>query len=157
MLVEHEIPCSTCTKFEIKASITGWAYSTEGTASKLALVVMLTYCTIALIHIFYSGISGLSSTAWDSIGEVVVLAMNSSPTAHLQNTCAGIIGTKVFKTNVRVLATKGDHLELVFGDNAQKNSHMKEVEANQEYGKLTCDESYSDDEHTHLLRHEKED
>ena len=70
----------------------------------------------------YLGSTGISSGSWDSVAEVVALAMNSSPTQHLQNTCSGIIGVKPFRTRVRILATasqvgeKQDHLELVFGE-----------------------------------------
>ena len=116
---------------------------------------MLAYCIIALAHIIYSGITGLSSTAWDSIGEVIALAMNSSPSAHLQNTCAGIIGTKAYKTNVRVVATKGDHLELVFGETTQ-DANFEEMEVNREYGRLTLDE-HRYEENDCLVNDRKED
>ena len=120
----------------------GYGYNTEGTTIKLALVVMVAYCVFAIVHIIYLGLTGISSTAWDSTAEMMVLAMNSSPTKHLQNTCAGIIGIKPFQTLVRVLATNGidhkaDHLELVFGNIEQSN--FKRLEVNQEYGRVHMD------------------
>ena len=106
------------------------------------MAVMLIYCILAFAHVIYLGTSGISSTAWDSTAEMMALAMNSTPTKHLQNTCAGIIGIKTFQTLVRVLATnpngaKADHLELVFGEVEQSN--VARLKMNQEYGALLLD------------------
>ena len=102
---------------------------------------MIAYCILAFLHILYATGSGISSTAWDSTAELIALAMNSSPTRHLQNTCAGIIGVKTFQTTVRVQASQSEggkdgHLELVFGE---PEAHMQRLEVNREYGKLHVD------------------
>ena len=102
---------------------------------------MCAYCLIASAHILYLGISGISSTAWDSTAEMMTLAVNSAPTEHLQNTCAGIIGIKTFQTSVRVLARDSgdgqqDHLELVFGEFQRPDACMRMVEVNRKYGKV---------------------
>ena len=74
---------------------------------------------------FAGGVSSVS-TCWDSIAEVTALAMNSTPTAALRNTCAGISELHIFQLPVRILAKRddeegdGEHLELVFGN--QNNS-----------------------------------
>lgn len=52
--------------------------------------------------------------------------MNSTPTAALRNTCAGITELHIFKLSVRVLVAKdeegeGEHLELVFGKRRPEN------------------------------------
>ena len=90
-------------------------------------------------HIIYLFAFGISSTAWDSTAEMMALAINSSPTKYLQNTCAGIIGIRTYQTRVRILATgsdstKADHLELVFGDAGRRN--VTQLEVNQQYGKV---------------------
>lgn len=100
---------------------------------------MLAYCALVLGHIIYSTISGVSSTAWDSTAELVALAMNSSPTEVLQNTCAGIIGSTALKTPVRVLATTQGHLELVFGELKDPNVQASTLVMNKKYGKLACE------------------
>ena len=72
--------------------------------------------------------------------------MNSSPTTHLQNTCAGIIGARTFQTPVRILATKGgrdgrkeqEHLELVFGPMNEEEAKLSGVKVNTEYGRLSA-------------------
>ena len=97
---------------------------------------MLAYCILVLAHLIYSAISGVSSTAWDSVAELVALAMNSSPTEALQNTCAGIVGRKAYETHVRVMKTSDKHLELVFGEVKDPNADVSRLVMNEKYGKV---------------------
>ncbi|MCJ1252111.1 hypothetical protein MMC30_009349 [Trapelia coarctata] len=134
-------PCQNCTVFEVQHSFVGWVYSIDGTLTTLAIVVMFAYCILAFAHTIYLGIFGVSSGAWDSLADLVALAMNSAPTKHLQNTCAGIYGVKTFQTHVQLLAVpNGDgdygHLELVFGDNQESHADAARVAKNTEYGTL---------------------
>lgn len=112
----------------------GWTYTIRETTIKLAIAVMLVYCILALAHIIYSAISGVSSTAWDSVAEMLALAMNSSPTESLHNTCAGIVGKKAYQANVRVLKTSEKHLELVFGKIKDPNADVSKLVMNEQYG-----------------------
>ena len=128
-------------KFRVSTTTEGYAYNTQGITTKLAIGFLLAYCLIAIAHIIYAGISGISSTCWDSIGEVTALAMNSTPTAALRNTCAGITELNIFKLPVRVLAFRdaegdGEHLELVFGKPDEKTLENKTIKANRAYGTM---------------------
>ena len=68
--------------------------------------------------------------------------MNSAPTRNLQNTCGGISELQTFRVPVRVLVRKdegdgeGEHLELVFGDDANNQSDTQRgtIKANRAYG-----------------------
>lgn len=97
---------------------------------------MLTYCILVLAHLIYSAISGVSSTAWDSVAEMIALAMNSSPTEALQNTCAGIVGKTAYQTHVRVLKKGEKHLELVFGEVQDPNADISKLVMNEKYGSI---------------------
>ena len=128
-------------KFRVSSTVEGYSYNTHGTTSKLAIGLLLPYCLVAIAHIIYAGISGISSTCWDSIGEVTALAMNSTPTAALRNTCAGITELDIFKLPVRVLALRdaegdGEHLKLVFGKPDEKTLENKNIKANRVYGTM---------------------
>ncbi len=128
-------------KFRVSSAVEGYAYNTRGATPKVAICLLLVYCLVALIHIIYAGISGISSTCWDSIGEVTALAMNSTPTAALRNTCAGITELNIFKLPVRFLAFRdaegdGEHLELVFGNLDEKALENKTIKANRVYGTM---------------------
>ena len=124
--------------------IYGYGYDMEATTTRLVVTVMLLYRIIAIAHIIYLITSGISSSAWDSTAEMMALAINSSPTRHLQNTCTGIVGIKTFQTPIRILASKvtgakEDHLELVFGEIASPDVYMERLELNQAYGKVKVD------------------
>ena len=134
------ITCDECQVLKVNHQYSGWAYVPNELPVKLAIAVMIAYCILALCHTFYLGFTGLSSDAWDSAAEVVALAMNSSPTQHLENTCSGIYGMKAFQTTVRIVATKrdssgiDDHLELVFGDESEAKRPEVRMKMDEEYG-----------------------
>lgn len=128
-------------KFRVDSKINGYAYNIRGAPPKFAITFLLAYCIIALSHVLYAAITGISSTCWDSIGEVTALAMNSTPTALLKNTCAGIMELDIFKIPVRVLAIRdaegeGEHLELVFGNVDEKEASGTPIQPNRVYGTL---------------------
>ena len=128
-------------KFRVSTTVNGYAYNTHGATPKIAICLLLIYCLLAIIHMIYAGVSGISSTCWDSIGEVTALAMNSTPTAALRNTCAGISELNIYKLPVRVLAFRdeegdGEHLELVFGNLDEKTLENNTIKANRVYGTM---------------------
>ena len=134
-------------KFRVSTKVEGYAYNTHGRITKLAIGVLLAYCLVAITHIIYAGISGISSTCWDSISEVTALAMNSTPTVLLRNTCAGISELNIFKLPVRVLAFAdaegdGEHLELVFGNTDEKTIGNKTIKPNRVYGTMPVAKAY---------------
>ena len=128
-------------KLRVQTTFEGYSYNTRGRTPKIAIGFLLAYCMVALVHVLYAGISGISSTCWDSIPEVTALAMNSTPTIALRNTCAGITELNIFKLQVRVLASRdaegeGEHLELVFGGLDEKVLENKTIKANRVYGTM---------------------
>lgn len=123
----------------------GWGYTARETKTKLAITVIFTYHVLVLGHLIYSTICGVSSTAWDSVAELVALAMNSSPTETLQNTCAGIVGKTAYETHVRVLETSEKHLELVFGEVKDPNADVSKLVMNEKYGSIAEGKKDDDD------------
>ena len=128
-------------KLRVSSVFQCYAYNTRGVIPRFAICILLLYCTFAIIHIFYAGITGISSTCWDSIAEVTALAVNSSPTTALRNTCAGITEFAIFKLPVRILAMRdeegeGEHLELVFGNLDEKSVENRVIKPNRVYGTM---------------------
>lgn len=128
-------------KFRVSSAFQGYAYTARGAIPKLAICILLLYCAFAFAHILYAGISGISSTCWDSIAEVTALAVNSPPTKVLRNTCAGITEFDIFKLPVRILTMRdqegdGEHLELVFGNLDEKSVEHRTIKANRVYGTM---------------------
>ena len=128
-------------KLHVSSVFQGYAYNTRGVIPKFAICLLLLYCAFAIAHIFYAGISGTSSTCWDSIAEVTALAVNSPPTTALRNTCAGITEFGIFKLPVRILTMRdeegdGEHLELVFGSVDEKSVEHRVIKPNRVYGTM---------------------
>lgn len=46
-------------KLHVSSSIEGYAYNTQTVAPRIAIAVLMTYCILALAHVFYSGITGI--------------------------------------------------------------------------------------------------
>ncbi|MCJ1264424.1 hypothetical protein MMC22_004295 [Lobaria immixta] len=128
-------------KLKVDSTIQGYAYNIEGPAPKIAIAFLLTYCCFVLSHLVYSGISGISSSCWDSVSEVTALAINSPPTTILRNTCAGIAEIRIFRTPIRILTMRdqegeGEHLELVFGEVDHEDSQKRAIKPNRKYGTM---------------------
>ncbi|KAL8754912.1 MAG: hypothetical protein Q9184_004957 [Pyrenodesmia sp. 2 TL-2023] len=125
----------------VDSSLEGYAYNTFTTPPRIAIAVLTAYCLLVAGHVLYTGVTGISSNCWDTIAEVTALAMNSSPTAALRNTCAGITELHIFKLPVRILVSKdeegeGEHLELVFGTVDDEKMSERTIKANRTYGTL---------------------
>ena len=105
----------TVTQFTLKVQAFGWAYSSRGSTTILSIIILLIYCTLAIMHSVYMVWTGLSSSSWDSISEITTLAMNSDQSSKLINTGAGIETSAVFQEIIHV-ASDGDRLQFVFDD-----------------------------------------
>ena len=84
---------------------------------------------------------GTSSTDWDSVAEVTALAMNSTPTAALRNTCVGITKFPIYQLPLWVLAKRdkagdGEYLVLVFGAGSGEEKDGKLLQVNRAYGTM---------------------
>ena len=93
----------------------------------------------------YAAVTGVSSSVWDSVTELVALAINSSPTGALQNTCAGIIGTRAFRTVVRIRETDAGHLEMLFGEEDDYKMQTGELKLNEKYGRIAGEKGEKED------------
>ncbi|KAK8209670.1 hypothetical protein IWZ01DRAFT_527959 [Phyllosticta capitalensis] len=94
------------------------AYSTKDLAVQLSLAVLATYVAYILAFIIYTlGFSRTASFAWDSISELVALALLSKPPEKsLRNTRAGIETVELLKQHVHIRVVEDEKLELVFKD-----------------------------------------
>ncbi|KAK0103420.1 hypothetical protein ONS95_005444 [Cadophora gregata] len=101
-------------KLTMKAVVNGYGYGIS-IAVVVSIIVLLTYSGIALASVTYTVMfSHITSGAWDSVTELVALAINSDPSAGLKNTGAGISCSRTLERVVKVCA-RGDQLQLVFG------------------------------------------
>ena len=78
-------------EFRVTSTIKGYAYNIDGFAPKVAISFLLTYCTVALIHVFYSGVTGTRLLHHLPILHRVVLTFACYQVYHLQR---GILSPK---------------------------------------------------------------
>ncbi len=68
------------------------------------------------------------------MAEFLALAMNSSPSPRLQNTCAGVSTANTWRQEIAVRETYRGHLELVVG--AHDKARHSKPQAGQVYGRF---------------------
>lgn len=117
------------TRLEMRTTVLGYGYGIT-TATLLSTIVLLVYSLIAIVYIIHSTyFSKTTSSAWESITDLVALAVNSKSSPSLQNTGVGIATLGVFKQPVKIRVSN-DHLELIFGHAKSVNK----VHPNEYYG-----------------------
>jgi hypothetical protein len=118
------------TKFQMEATITGYAYSYKGKVQEACLGVLAVYSIVIMICILYVTLyNHHQSTPWGRPSEIAALAINSRKTRELHNTGAGIATVSVFEKTVSIKDHDGN-LRMVFGE----SSKDAVVENDQKYG-----------------------
>ena len=117
------------TMLEMRSIVLGYGYGVT-TARLLSTIVLSTYSLIAIIYVLHSiCYTKATSSAWESITELIALAVNSSPSPVLANTGAGI-GTLAFlKYPVKPSVSDGC-LRMIFGDETKP----VQIKQNEYYG-----------------------
>jgi hypothetical protein len=111
----------------------GYGYGIDGsTGIIIAITFLSTYLVVAVIHVIIVSTGRWSSNTWTSPQGLIALAINSSPTEVLQNTCAGIRESKVWGRIVAVRKTRESHLGIVFDDGRM----AKRIVPGKRYGTL---------------------
>ncbi len=121
-------------KVRLRAQVKGYAYAiNEQTSIQFSLAILICYIVIATLHLIWLLGTGLISTSWDTMNEVITIALTSQPPPSLyvlQNTSAGISTIKTLKCPVRIIES-GDGLELSLRDERIRIS--KRVKYNKTY------------------------
>lgn len=117
------------TKLTMQVHAQGWAYSASGSAAKFAILALLLYVLIAAGHWIYSLKDQKTSSSWDTISELVALAIRSDQSDAFVHTGAGISSAALFRKPSQVIDKDGC-LQLVVG---HKGLHTM-VKPNKYYG-----------------------
>ena len=119
------------TMLTMQAHAEGYAYSTKASAVKFAMVVLLLYVSIALSHWLYCCVDKRTSDSWDSISELIALAMRSEDRSDaFANTGAGIYSPAIFEKPSQVIYRHG-RLQLAVGGS---RGRFKRIRPNRYYG-----------------------
>lgn len=122
---------NTSSMYIMYAHVNGYAWTPTGKAQLAAIVTLGFYVFLASAHVIVSVWDKKSSSAWDSVPEMVALAAQSRPAPPLQNTGAGIHTVGPLKQKVRIRNING-HLEYIFDETASMTGSP--VKLNQKYG-----------------------
>ncbi|KAI9858154.1 MAG: hypothetical protein M1813_007803 [Trichoglossum hirsutum] len=128
---------SRWSKFRMGVAVEGYSYNIHTKTRRVAIAILMIYAFIGLLHIAcHLAPVRKTSSAWTNVTDVAALAMNSTPTQALDNTCAGIEKVSTYELPVRIVprGPEGDHLELVFGD--PDGTPIARIEPGKPYGKL---------------------
>ncbi|KAL1849328.1 hypothetical protein Plec18167_000453 [Paecilomyces lecythidis] len=96
---------SAFTKLEKQSYVLGYSFRVRGTASILAITILLAYCLLAIGHVLVAGFTAFSTDSLSSTTELVALALTSPAELSkktLKNTGAGVSGVGVFKARARL-------------------------------------------------------
>lgn len=116
--LEEDAAASNYTQVTFTTTRYGYGWGLRGTSVILANVALLLHAALCLGHAMSSIWRRRTFFLASSIGEIIALAMNSSPAEKLRNTCAGVIFLNTWKKNVVVREVTDNHLELLFEDDS---------------------------------------
>ncbi|KAF5877908.1 uncharacterized protein Bfra_000071 [Botrytis fragariae] len=127
------------TPIDIRQWRNGYSYSINGITRRLAFGILLVHILFALIHTTLLIWIGWSCNIFKSLCEIVALAINSSPTPKLENTCVGIARLDTYKCIVKVREVSEQHLGLVL---AGEEGSSKGVVVGKMYGNMGVKEGH---------------
>ncbi|KAH0843341.1 hypothetical protein AYO21_10495 [Fonsecaea monophora] len=123
----------------------GYGYRWEGSKTvQFGIIVLLIHSAIAAAHalfLIYKVVirnEGLVAS-WTTVAELIALAINSTPSLRLQDTCAGVSAAKTWRQVVTVRETYPGHLEMVVG--SEDKAKYPQAQAGRVYGHLTEEEA----------------
>jgi len=81
---------------EMEAYVEGYGYGRDDVAILLSMACMCVYAVAVVIFVVWSVASGVTSTSWDTIVELIAIALKSQPppTSKLDGVSAGIMTTQ---------------------------------------------------------------
>jgi hypothetical protein len=125
---------TTLGRFDIQVLDEGYGYNSETSTVWLSLTVVIIYVCVAVLYLSFSLITGRTANSWDSVAELVALALNSQRPETLKYTSVGIETLSTFRQPVSVRVNEHNSLELVFGDGKEEAaSPYREVVVNEKY------------------------
>ena len=113
----------------------GYGYGFRGILIYIAVAVLLVHVALAQTHMGLVLSGGSFSSAWSTMGEMLVLTVNSSSTEHLRNTCAGVGQRQTWGLITKVRETSDHRVELVFEEDEREDGQpLGQVKPGKKYG-----------------------
>lgn len=113
----------TLDQLDLKTFRAEYGYDSTSIPVRLALVVFALYVLVTASHVTYTLVTGESGTSWDSVADLVMLALNSrKPPEVVGSTSVGLDSITTFRelVNIRINETT-NAAELVFDKDASSD------------------------------------
>lgn len=123
---------ATFARSEIRDYDIGYGYDTSTITVRLSLAVMAVYLVATVAYLLYTLVTGEVATSWDSVAELVTLALNSQKPKCLENTSVGIDTLETFRRPVNIRVNQDDSLEIRFDAPDHSESYAR-VKPNEKY------------------------
>ena len=127
---------SNYVKLRMRIAVVGYAWYASGVSDYLATAVVLIYMLMALAHTIWVVTKGVTSSSWDTVTELLALALRSPESDALRGSGAGIerLGTYGRLTKLRAIKDgQGERLFLIVdGEQIPRVGH-KYVDIDSEY------------------------
>ncbi|KAI4258276.1 MAG: hypothetical protein L6R42_005196 [Xanthoria sp. 1 TBL-2021] len=133
--VEENLATSGFKRITFNVTRYGYGWGSGSVAVKLANVALLLHALLCLGYATSTLWSGRTFSIAGSVGEAIALAVNSTPTKKLKNTCSGIRSLSTWKKVVVVRETRHDHVELIFEYGSDEELVGRRVVRGKRYGK----------------------
>ncbi|KAJ9659042.1 hypothetical protein H2198_003331 [Neophaeococcomyces mojaviensis] len=113
----------------------GYGFNSSGITVRLSITVLVIYDVLVVSYLIWTFVTGRTSSSWDSVGELLMLALNSKRATFLGRTSAGVESLSTYRQEVNVKVNELDEsLELVFINDPDFDKTMyKDVEVNKVY------------------------
>ncbi|KAL8810330.1 MAG: hypothetical protein Q9200_002667 [Gallowayella weberi] len=98
-------------RFQVRRYGYGWGF--RGLPIKLAAVVLVLQALLGVVHVGFIVFGGWSVKAWSTMGEMLVLAVNSRPAEKLKGMGAGVRDERTWREMVKIREMRDRRLELV--------------------------------------------
>ena len=111
---------ASLTQIETQTLEHGYGYDTSTVTVRLSIVVVTAYILAIVAYLLYTLITGTTATSWDTVAELVTLALHSKRPESLRGTSVGIDTLQTFRQPLNIRVNREDELEIVFSDEKEQ-------------------------------------
>lgn len=128
-------PNSDFVNLRMRVEVVGYAWYASGFSDYLATAVVVLYMLVALAHTIWVLTKGVTSSSWDTVTELLALALQSPAPDSLRGSGAGIerLGTYRRLTRLRVMREEGEDRLVLVIEEQDSRARYKRVEVDNAY------------------------
>ena len=132
-------------ELQMHVQVVGYAWYASGFSAYLATAVVVMYMLVALAHTVWVLAKGVTSSSWDTVTELLALALQSPVSDALRGSGAGIerLGTYRRLTRLRAMKEQGVERLVLIVDGDEEYGKVGEQASKAGYSRVEVDNEYS--------------